>query len=47
MKISHDAIAAVREMMERNWSIAEMAAKLNLDYDDVRLIVDIINQVLS
>jgi hypothetical protein len=46
-KISHDLIMAVREMLERHWSIADMAAKLNVDYDDVRIIVELINQVLT
>jgi hypothetical protein len=36
---------AVREMMDRHWSIAEIAAKLNLDYNDVRMIVDTINNL--
>ncbi len=48
MKITnHDLVMAVREMLERHWSAAEMAAKLNIDPDDVRLILEIINQTLT
>jgi hypothetical protein len=38
---------AVREMMERHWSLAEISVKLNLDYDDVRIIADIIDNLLT
>jgi len=46
-KISHDLILAVREMLERHWTIADMAAKLNVDPDDVQLVVNIINNILT
>ena len=45
IRVTRDLIMAVREMMDRHWSIAEIAAKLNLDYNDVRMIVDTINNL--
>ncbi len=45
IRVNRDLIMAVREMMDRHWSIAEIATKLNLDYNDVRMIVDIINNL--
>ena len=46
-KITHDLVLAVKEMLERHWSIAEMAAKLNVDPDDIRMVLEILNQVLT
>ena len=46
-KLSHDIVMAVKEMLERNWSVVDMAAKLNIDPDDVRLALEIINQVFT
>lgn len=46
-KLSHDIIMAVKEMLERNWSVVDMAAKLNIDPDDVRIALEIINQVFT
>lgn len=46
-KISHDLVMAVREMLDRHWSVADMAARLNIDPEDVRTILEIINQMLT
>lgn len=46
-KITHDLVLAVKEMLERQWSVVDMAAKLNIDPDDVRTILEILNQVLT
>jgi len=45
MKFTRDIILAVREMLERHWSIGDMAAKLGIDANDVQTIIDIINAV--
>lgn len=42
---SRDIVLAIREMLERHWGTAEIAAKLNLDATDVQTIIDIINAV--
>lgn len=45
--MKHTLITAVREMLERNWDIYEMAAKLKIDPYTVQAIVDIINNTLT
>ena len=47
IKYSRDLILAVREMLERHWSIYEIAARMNLDPDDVQTIVEIIKNVAT
>jgi len=42
---SRDLILSIREMLERHWSAADIAAKMNLDASDVQTIIDIINAV--
>jgi hypothetical protein len=37
----------VREMLDRDWSLLEIAAKLNLDPDVVRMAIDIIQDLLT
>jgi hypothetical protein len=37
----------VREMMDRDWSLLEIAAKCNLDPDVVRIAIDIIQDLLT
>ena len=37
----------VREMMDRDWSLLEIAAKLNLDPEIVRVAIDIIQDLLT
>jgi len=44
---SRDLILSVREMLERHWNVYEIAAKMNIDVDDIRMIVDIINQIIT
>ena len=46
IKITRDLVLAVKEMMER-WNMVEIAAKMNLDVDDVRIIIDIINNIAT
>jgi DNA-directed RNA polymerase specialized sigma subunit len=45
MKFNRDLIMSIREMLERHWNTAEIAAKLNLDATDVQNIINIINSV--
>jgi plasmid maintenance system antidote protein VapI len=40
-------IAAVREMLERNWDVYAMATKLKLDPATVQAIINIINNTLT
>lgn len=47
MKYSHDLIMSVREMLDRHWSVADMAAKLNIDPQDVQNILNLINNLLT
>lgn len=44
---SRDLVNAVREMLERNWDIYDMATKLKLDPLTVRAIIDFINGTLT
>jgi len=37
----------VREMLDRDWSLLEIAAKLRLDPDVVRIAIDIIQDLLT
>ena len=45
MKITRELLLEVRGMMERKWDYVEIASKLNIDVDDVRIIVDLINNI--
>lgn len=45
--VSRDLIMAVRELMERGWSVADIAAKMNLDHDDIQMVINIINNILT
>lgn len=45
--ISRDLIMAVRELMERGWGVVDIAAKMNLDADDVQLVINVINNILT
>ena len=40
-------INQVRELLERNLSVTEIAQRLNIDLDLVRIAADIINQLLT
>jgi hypothetical protein len=37
----------VREMLDRDWSLLEIAAKCNLSPDVVRMAIDIIEELLT
>jgi hypothetical protein len=37
----------VREMMDRNWNFLEIATKLNIDPEVVRVAIDIIQDLLT
>jgi hypothetical protein len=47
IRVTRDLLLQVREMMERKWDYIEIAHKLNIDPDDVRMMVDIINNILT
>jgi hypothetical protein len=47
IKYSRDLILSVREMLERNWSVYEIAARMNLDADDVQSIIEIIKNIAT
>lgn len=47
MKISRELLLEVRGMMERKWDYVEIANKLNINVDDVRIMVDLINNLLT
>ena len=45
--MTRDFVNQVREMLERNLSVTEIAQRLNVDLDLVRISADIINQLLT
>jgi hypothetical protein len=47
MFIKRDVILAVREMMDRHFTVSDMAAKLNISTEMVQLALDIINNLLT
>lgn len=40
-------VSQVREMIDRDWSLLEIAAKLQLNPDIVRMAIDIIEELLT
>ena len=46
-KITRDLLLQVREMMERKWDCIEIAHKLNIDPDDVRVMIELINNIFT
>jgi hypothetical protein len=44
---NRDLVNAVREMLERNWDVVDMASKLKMDPVTVRLIIDFIQNSIS
>jgi hypothetical protein len=44
--IKHDIMLAVKELLERNWSVDAIAAKLWISADTVQAVVDIIQGTL-
>ena len=47
MFIKHDIILAVREMMDRHFTVSDMAAKLNISMEMVQHALDIIQDLLT
>jgi len=47
MKVTRDLLLQVREMMERKWDCIEIANRLNIDADDVRIIIDLVNNIFT
>ena len=45
--MTRDFVNQVRELLERNLSVTEVAQRLNIDLDLVRIAADIINQLLT
>lgn len=45
--MKREIINQVREMLERNLSVTEIAQRLNIDLDLVRIAAEIINQLLT
>jgi hypothetical protein len=45
--MTRDIINQVREMLERHLDVVEIASKLNLDLDTVRLAADIIKEIIT
>ena len=45
--MTRDIINQVREMLERHLDVVEIASKLNLDLDTVKLAVDIIKELIT
>lgn len=45
--ISRDIVLSVREMLERHYSVSDIAAKLNISVDLVRQAMDFINNMLT
>lgn len=47
MRFTRDMITHVKELMERHWDVVEIAHRVGLDPDDVRVIIDIVNNLLT
>ena len=45
--MKHTILLQVREMLDRDWSLLEIATKLRLDPDVVRIAIDIIQDLLT
>jgi hypothetical protein len=45
--MTRDTINQVREMLERHLDVVEIASKLNLDLDTVKLAADIIKELIT
>ena len=42
MYTRHDLVMAVKELLERHWDVAEIALKLHIDVETIRVIVDLL-----
>jgi hypothetical protein len=47
IRVTRDLLLQVREMMERKWDCVEIASRMNIDVDDVRMIIDIVNNLFT
>mgnify|MGYP003348377762 CR=1 FL=1 len=47
MRVTRDIILEVKSMLERHWDAIEISRKMNIDADDVRMIIDIINNLFT
>jgi hypothetical protein len=45
--INRDIILSVREMLERHYTVSDMAAKLNINVEVVQMAMDFINNMLT
>jgi hypothetical protein len=45
--IKRDIILSVREMMDRHFTVSDMAAKLNISVEMVQQAIDLINNLLT
>jgi len=45
--IRKDIIMAVREMMDRHFTVSDIAAKLNISVEVVQMSIDFINDMLT
>ena len=45
--MKHDILMAVKELMERDWNLMEIAIRLRIDPDIVRIAMDIIEDLLT
>ena len=47
IRVTRDLMLQVKEMMERKWDCVEIAHKLNIDVDDVRIIIELVNNLFT
>lgn len=45
--MKHHILIQVRELLERHLNVVEIAAKLNIDIDTVKLAADIIKEIIT
>ena len=47
LKLSKDIVLQVKELMSRNLDTLEIANRLHIDVDDIRMIIDIVNNLFT
>jgi Mn-dependent DtxR family transcriptional regulator len=45
--MKRDMLLQIRELLERHVNVIDIAAKLNIDIDTVKLAVDIIKEIIT
>jgi orotate phosphoribosyltransferase-like protein len=45
--MKRELVNQIRELMERHLSVVDIAARLNIDLDTVRLALDIIKEIIT